>query len=200
MANNIFVYDSDEKPKPFYKSCFGMTIISIIGFFVLMVLVGKSIDAENKKEETNNEYVSSPEKYFGWSYSQRSDPMDGKITKYAEALSMTSIDFEFPHKKSDFYLTLRKKGNVTEIYLTCTDCHFITGYGSDKLYRIKCDSGQPFKVYATGSSSGGVDVVFLGSEKKILNVIENCNTLTIEAEFYDHGTSVLHFDISNLKF
>ena len=128
-----------------------------------------------------------------WVYDEYEDKMDNTKTKVASVISDNAIELKWPYGENRFKFNVRKNKSGTDIYITCDKCQFLTGYSNDKTYRLKVDDQSPFKVYATGASSGASDVAFLGSEATIIKKLKGSNKLIVEAEFYDDGLRTIEF-------
>lgn len=145
------------------------------------------------------EVEPTPKKETGWEYKEDIDQMDNTKTTMAALVSDNTVEFEFPYGESSFTLLLRKKKGSTDVILTCSKCQFITGIMDDKKYRVKFDDEPPFNVFANSSSSGSADVVFLGSEAKLISKLKKAEKMIIEAEFYDRGLEQITFSTKGLK-
>lgn len=51
----------------------------------------------------------------------------------------------------------------------------------------------------SGSTSGGADVVFLGSEAKLVSKLKKAEKMIIEAEFFDSGLHQITFTTKGFK-
>ena len=134
-----------------------------------------------------------------WIYSEDIDQMDNTKKTYASLDSENSIKFNYPYGDSDFTLNIRTWKGSTDVYLTCSKCQFIAGFGGSKTYRVKFDDEAPFKVTATHTSSGGSKTVFLGSETKLISKLKKAEKMMIEAEFYKTGYEQINFSTKGLK-
>lgn len=154
-----------------------------------------------KSATTNTETPAATEQApkENWEYFEKEDKMDGKTTKYARVNSKTNIKFDFPYGYSEFYMTVRSVANEKAVMVQCTKCQFIGGVGGENTYRLKFDEETPIKVTATYSSSGNPDIIFLGSETKIISKLKTAKQLIIEPEFYDYGRAQLEFDVDGFK-
>jgi hypothetical protein len=150
--------------------------------------VKSSISTTSESSDTNETENNS-----NWKYSEDIDEMDNTKRVVARINSDNSIKFEFPYGNSDFSLNVRNWKSNTDIYLSCSKCQFISGFSGEKTYRIKFDDEAPINVSANHSTSGSSDVIFLGSESKIISKLKNSKKLMIEAEFYDSGMDNIIF-------
>ncbi|HOZ95383.1 MAG TPA: hypothetical protein PLS07_00705 [Niabella sp.] len=134
-----------------------------------------------------------------WSYTEEEDPLDGGKRIIATVIADSPVTFDMPYGESQFQLSIRKWKSSTEVYIYCTSCQFLTGFMDDKTYRIRFDEEPPIRVLAQGSTSGGSDVVFLGSEQKIIKKLKTARKLVIEPEFYNTGFVPITFSVEGLK-
>lgn len=148
---------------------------------------------DTEKQETKKENES------GWEYSEDVDKMDNTKRSIASLTSDNTLTFDFPYGESDFTLNIRSWKGSTDVYLTCSKCQFIAGVTGEKTYRVKFDDEQPFNISANHTTSGGADVVFLGSEKKLISKLKTANKLLIEPEFFDVGFKSVEFSTKGFK-
>ena len=165
-----------------------------------------SMDDEETDNSTNSTTSTSSENLTtenengsNWKYSEDIDEMDNTKRTVARINSENSIKFDFPYGNSDFSLNVRNWKGSTDIYLTCSKCQFISGFSGEKTYRIKFDDEAPLNVSANYSTSGSSDVVFLGSESKIISKLKKSEKLMIEAEFFDSGLHNITFSTKGFE-
>lgn len=164
------------------------------GVMFLVYSCGSSEDSSSEEE-----LKETPEKVEIWTYSETTDEMDNSKNRYASTTSTNTLNFEFPYGETDFELVIREKKNSTDVYMTCSSCQFLTGIMDEKTYRFKFDEEPPVKFSVSSASSGGADIVFFNSEKKLISKIKKAKRLKIEAEFYDSGFKTIDFNIEGLK-
>jgi hypothetical protein len=170
----------------------------IVGIIVLSVIVSTCSDEEKTTESSSTEKTQAEEK-IGWKYSEDIDQMDNTKKTTASLESDNSIKFEFPYGNSDFTLYIRSWKGSTDVFLTGSSCQFIAGVMGEKTYRVKFDDEAPINVSANHSSSGSADIVFLGSEKKLISKLKTAEKVIIEAEFFDVGYIQIIFSTKGLN-
>ncbi|MAN29347.1 MULTISPECIES: hypothetical protein [Mesonia] len=178
-------------------------LISASALALFIFIAFGSDDEENDSTSsttiTNKDSGSKTEKTTNWKYTEDIDEMDNTKRTIAALDSDNSIKFDFPYGNSNFTLIIRNWDGKTDIYLSCSKCQFISGFSGNKTYRVKFDNEAPINVSANHSSSGSSDVVFLGSESKIISKLKNSERLIIEAEFYDLGRETITFSTKGFK-
>lgn len=154
-------------------------------------------DEQDRKISSNLENSSSNKAL--WVYTEDRDEMDNSLVKMALVGSTNEVEFPFPYGTCSFFLGVRKNKSGTDVFIKCTSCQFLYGVMDDKLYRVKFDDEKPFKVLARPSSSGGADVVFLGSQQKLLSKFKTSKKLLIEPEFYESGFRMVEFNLEGFE-
>jgi hypothetical protein len=182
-------------------------LISASAMVLFVFIAFGSMDDDEKDNSTTNSTsttsdntgTSETENASNWKYSEDIDEMDNTKRTVAQLNSDNSIKFDFPYGNSDFTLSVRNWKGSTDIYLSCSKCQFISGFSGEKTYRMKFDDEAPINVSANHSSSGTADVVFLGSESKIISKLKNSQKVMIEAEFYDSGLKNITFSTKGFE-
>lgn len=181
-------------------------LISASALALFVFIAFGSMDDEEKDNSTKSTTSTSDisdttetENSSNWKYSEVIDEMDNTKRTVAQLNSDNSIKFDFPYGNSDFTLSVRNWKGSTDIYLSCSKCQFISGFSGEKTYRIKFDDEAPINVSANHSTSGSSDVVFLGSESKIISKLKTSEKVMIEAEFYDSGLNNITFSTKGFE-
>lgn len=178
----------------------------VSGIIVLSIIVSTCSDKKESSvdsasaEQTQSSTESTPvEEKSAWKYAEEIDQMDNTKQTVASLEADNSITFGFPYGDSDFTLNIRNWQGNTDVFLSCSKCQFIAGIMGSKTYRVKFDDEAPINVSANHSSSGSADVVFLGSEKKLISKLKTAEKVIIEAEFFDAGYKQISFSTKGLK-
>lgn len=182
-------------------------IISALALALFVFIAFGSMDDEDSTSSSSaststtseNSSVAETDNDSNWKYSEAIDEMDNTKRSTASLKSDNSIKFDFPYGNSDFTLNVRNWKNSTDIYLSCSKCQFISGFSGEKTYRVKFDNEAPINVSANHSTSGSSDVVFLGSESKIISKLKKSEKVIIEAEFFDVGMKTITFSTKGLE-
>ncbi|MCC6826495.1 MAG: hypothetical protein IT172_12210 [Acidobacteria bacterium] len=173
---------------------------------ILLVPIGIAIGVgcvptDRSRNNTNSSVTATNgEDAKGWTYSEDVDPMDDTKRTVASLKSDDTITFDFPYGKSEFSISVRKWKRSTDVFLTCSNCQFVAGFGDMTRYRVKFDNDAPFSVTANHSSSGDSKVVFLGSESKIISKLKTAKKMIVEAEFFKEGAMPITFSVGGFKF
>lgn len=188
------------------KILIGIGIVFIIGFIANLGSDSKTAQTAtttstsvDKKSSTDNTTTAKSDNSKNWQYSEDIDQMDNTKRTIASLTADNTINFDFPYKESEFTLNIRKWKGSTDIYLHCSSCQFIAGVMGEKTYRVKFDDEPPFKVTANHTTSGSSDIVFLGSEKKLIAKLKTATKVLIEPEFFDVGLKPITFTVKGLE-
>lgn len=179
-------------------------VTALIAIIVIANIAGEdetstSSTSSDTASSTSTKSESKPKNESNWRYSEDVDEMDNTKRTLASLVSDNSIKFDFPYGNSDFKLNIREWKGKTDIYLTCTKCQFIAGVMGEKTYRMKFDDEAPIDVSASHSTSGSHDVVFLGSESRIISKLKTAEKVIIEPEFFDVGFKRVTFSTKGFK-
>jgi hypothetical protein len=149
---------------------------------------------DSKQDSKPEQTVVSP-----WAYQSETDKMSGKETYYAFATAKDLLEFEFPYNGgSEAKLQIRKKGTNTDIMLIVSKGQFIVGVDGG-LAKIKFDDEPAFSIRLSSPSDYSSDVVFLGSERKLIEKLKKAKKALIEVEFYNEGIRIIEFDTFNFE-
>jgi hypothetical protein len=134
-----------------------------------------------------------------WQYSEEEDKMTSKKTFFANILSPTKLNFDFPYEGSSASIILRKKRGELNVILQVSKGQF-KGYVNDgQTIKARFDKGVVQSYSCSEASDNSSNVLFINSANKFLKNLKNYHKLVIEAEFYQEGVQQIEFDISNLK-
>jgi hypothetical protein len=174
---------------------------------IALIIIANIGDNEDKKSTANSldstrsevQTENNKQNESNWIYYEDIDQMDNTKKTIASIESDNSLKFDFPYGNSDFTLNIRKWKGQTDIYLTCTNCQFISGVMGEMTYRIKFDDEAPINISANYSTSGGANIVFFGNEKKFISKLKTAKKLIIEAQFYEVGYKQINFSTNGLR-
>ena len=139
---------------------------------------------ENTQTESDN-----------WRYTQDIDKMDSSVTKFAINDSTNEVQFEFPYNWwSSFEITVREWSDGEKVLLSVSKGQFLSTIGWWEA-RIKFDDQEPFMVWVSWTSDYSSDVLFLGSEKRLIEGMKTSNKMMIETEFYDAWKKIAEFNV-----
>jgi hypothetical protein len=205
--------DTTTQP-PKKKLSLGKKILIGIGVLFIIGLIGSQFDKSDKPKTpatsanalsdttssvADNPTIDKPNNSDEWNYSEDVDQMDNTKRTIASLKADNTIEFDFPYGNSEFTINVRKWKGSTDVYLYCSSCQFIAGISGEKTYRVKFDDEAPFRVTANYSTDGSSDVVFLGSETKLITKLKTAKKLIIEPEFFDVGFKPVTFSVQGFK-
>lgn len=145
----------------------------------------------------DNQTASEPA--TSWVYNEYKDKMTDKTIKMASVTSTNSLDFEFPYDGgSTGDLVIRQKGKSVDIYLQISKGQFITSVDGNTC-GIRFDDKPMMRISYSEPSDYSSDLIFLGSESKVLAGLKSAKTTKIQVEFYNDGNRVLEFNTAGLK-
>jgi hypothetical protein len=145
----------------------------------------------------NQNNVNIEEKIPTWTYQDKIDEMDSKVTHFAILSSTNKAYFSFPYSGgSTFILNIRNNWK-NEVLLRVSKWQFSSNYW--KTIKIKFDDLEPFTVNFNEPSDGSSDLVFLWSAEKIINWIKTAKIMKIEAEFFQEGEHIAEFLVEWLE-
>ena len=195
------------------------SVLAWIGL-VLIILAGIGMCAEettkSNSEQTqeskpieSNEIVKTEEpaqlveqQKDKWEYNTTKDEMRGVETKFATIVSENTVNFDFPYDGgSKLILTLRKKGNETDVMVTISKGQILCRIDGCEA-AFKFDKGAVQSITMAEPDNHASDVLFVmydNTESKIINSLKNSKKLVIEVPFYQEGKKQFTFDVSGLN-
>ena len=155
---------------------------------------------ENAVESLEAKKIESTEK--NWKYDSTKDEMRGIESKYAVAVSSNTVNFDFPYSGgSKLILTLRKKGNETDVMVAISKGQFLCGFrGCEAAFKF--DDGNIQSITMSDPDNHASDLLFVAYDKtehKIIQQLKNSKKLVIEVQFYREGKKQFIFDVSGLN-
>ena len=134
-----------------------------------------------------------------WLYESEEDKMTSKKIKYASVIANELLQFNFPYNGgSTAILNIRKKGGVTDMYLTISKGQFNSTYDGGYI-RLRFDNNPPKKYSFSPASDASTDVIFINSVNEIISKLKKSKTLIIETEFYNEGIRQIEFGVQGLE-
>lgn len=155
----------------------------------------------NAKVEPVDQKSDEPAKPVSpWRHQLDKDEMTDEVTHYYLNNSLNSIRFAFPYEGgSTATFQVRVKGKKKEIIYSISKGQFIGSSLNDGKAVLRFDDEPPMTVSMNEPSDYSSDLVFLGSEQKILSKLKTAKTLKIQTEFYQEGNRVFEFNVSDFK-
>lgn len=160
-------------------------------------IIENANQADNVVNEVFKEEVQ--EVSSNWRYTEDIDKMDGWTTNFAINTSTNEVFFEFPYNGgSTFDLTIRKWDDGEKILFSVSKGQFLSTFNGWEA-RIKFDDGEPFMVWTSWTADYASDVIFLWSEKKLIEWMKNSENMMIETQFYDSWKQIAEFKVNWLN-
>ncbi|WP_312594206.1 hypothetical protein [Stutzerimonas nitrititolerans] len=134
-----------------------------------------------------------------WNYSDDEDQMSGKPVKRAYVSSINTVNFGFPYAGSQrATLSLRKHPRWgSSAYMRIEKGQFICNY-SNCYMTVRFDSGKSQRYFGSEPESNDSTIIFINDYKGLVAQAKRSKKLFIEANFYQEGSRVFEFDISEL--
>ncbi|AXY58475.1 hypothetical protein CDG60_12225 [Acinetobacter chinensis] len=186
------------------------SLLAWIGL-VLLVLLGIGMCADNSLNEKSSPASSvktqTSDQADGvslqnWKYETIKDEMRGIESKFATVVSTNKVDFDFPYSGgSNLMITLRKKGNETDVMVAISKGNFLCGFSGCEA-AFKFDNGDVQSITMSDPDSHAPDLIFVAYDKtknKIIKQLKTSNKLVVEVPFFKEGKKQFIFDVSDLK-
>lgn len=196
------------------KMSFGVIAFILVAALLIIGIIGSQMDS---KKSTSRQVVSEsssikldtskaisdskgePDSVESWTYYEKEDKMTLEKVKYAAIYANDLLEFEFPYNGGSVAgLTLRKRGKSLDLFLQVTKGQFNGTFDGGQV-RIRFDDNPPKKYSFSGASDASSDIIFLDSEKEIVNQIKKSKKMIIEVEFYQNGLRQIEFNVGGLK-
>lgn len=135
-----------------------------------------------------------------WSYTKNKDRMTGQTIYHASTSSIEELKFEFPYNGgSTLSLNLRSGVKGNEVMLSIDKGQFMSNLLNDEFVKFKFDNGKPINYGYNGASDGSSDVIFIRNSSELISKLRKCDTLLIEAPFFNEGRRVAEFWTAGLE-
>lgn len=202
----------ETQPK---KSWVPMAITGVVGFFVIVVLIGVSAqpaannsmsDADMKTyladarasatgNSTDPAAVSS-----AWEYSSHADAMNDRRTEMACVRSENEAQLDFPYHPVHAQLCLRNSpqyGRDAFVQLEGDGQILCYSYQGCSV-GVRFDQAQARNFSATDSSDGSSNIVFIRDRRGLERGLRDADRTAIQVQFYQAGRQALIFPTSGL--
>lgn len=136
-----------------------------------------------------------------WAYEQQKDPMSGGITYYAQVQSKNSVELDFPYtgqQKGTLVIRNHPTHQKDIIFLIDRGQILCNSFQGCQV-SIKFDNNPPIKVDASGPDDHSNQSIFLGQYNQLMKNIMTSKTMLIEVDFFQQGSHVFEFDVSNFN-
>jgi hypothetical protein len=185
----------------------GRAFLCFLGFVFLNGLV--TVTASQKPSKENNKaeskpVISAPEASpveipsSNWIYSTHTDEMTNVESKVACTTSLNELAFNFPYGGgSSGKLCFRQKAKSLDAWVSISSGQFLCGI-EDCSLKLKFDDGAVQRFHAVESSTHESNMLFIEPETRLLNAVKKAKQLKLQAEYYQEGSQVLTFNLSDL--
>jgi len=174
----------------------GIAIIIVLGKLFGSKPTVEPLKNRLEKTEVNKEL---DEVKINWRYRIQEDKMTSDTTYIAYVEANEKLNFDFPYNGgSTVTLTIRKKGNETDVILRVSKGQFIPTV-TGGLVRVRFGKDKARKYPTSMSSDYSSDVIFINNEREFVNNLKSHETVIIETEFYQEGLKQVEFDIDGMR-
>jgi hypothetical protein len=135
-----------------------------------------------------------------WRYSEEVEPMGRGTVKYAVVQSMNEFEYSFPYTGSQ-RATLQLRIHPTygrNVILTIEKGQFLCRYDGCQV-AVRFDEGPAQTYSAAEPADHRTTSLFIHNYDLFVTAARKAKRAYIEAQFYQEGTRVFEFDVSNLK-
>lgn len=161
--------------------------------------------AEQKAQDAKARQQAADEKArrksmgLTWSYADGEDKMSGKPVRRAYVSSSNTVDFKFPYAGAQrATLTIRKHPRWgTSVYVAIEKGQFVCGY-DDCDVRVRFAKGGAQRMSASEPDDHSSNLLFISNASSFIAQARKSDKVFVEANFYQEGSRVFEFDISDL--
>ena len=173
----------------------GFICLSFIGYCFAAMDSGRPNVSSGGDSRTSSAGQNAPVvKTVEWSFSEKTDDFDGKVTKFCIIESNDYIKAAIGREK--VMIQVRQKNNKNMDILVVTDGVVFGNMGDSNKVRLKFDDEQPFSVGYNESANGSASVIFLRSTSKIIDKLKKSKKLVIELPVFMESRQRASFDIA----
>ena len=182
-----------------------LKIVRISAIIALMIIagqipVGADTNNNNQEKERAGNKVALQDSELKWNYEEIQDEMGRGNTKIAFVKSLNKVEFDFPYQgaqRATLMLRIHPEyGN--DVILSIKQGQFLCNFDGCTV-NVRFGEGEPVKYTASGPSDQSATLLFINNYKDFLANIKKVNRVSIEAQFFQEGNRVFHFDVSGLK-
>jgi hypothetical protein len=134
-----------------------------------------------------------------WTYSTSTDTLTSKPIADARLESVNFVNFEFPYSgQQRATLELRKHPRWgKDVILSVQQGQFLCS--SECEVSIRYDKEDPWKYTAVEPADHSTTAIFIQGYGDIVTSIKRAKRVFIEARFYQQGSPIFEFDVTNLN-
>ena len=135
-----------------------------------------------------------------WRYDEDSEKMGRGVVKHAYVRSLNEFQFDFPYRdRQRATLMLRKHPkHGRDVILTIERGQFLCGI-DDCTVAVKFDDGPARTYPAAEPSDHSSTALFIRGHDRFVAAAKKAKRAYVEAQFFQQGTRVFEFDVSDLK-
>ncbi|WP_207281679.1 tripartite tricarboxylate transporter TctB family protein [Pseudomonas sp. FW300-N2F2] len=160
---------------------------------------------QHAQEQKAREQVASDKarrKSLGltWNYADGEDKMSGEPVRQAYVSSINTVDFKFPYGGVQrATLTIRKHPRWgTSVYVAIEKGQFVCGY-DDCDVRVRFSKGNAQRMSASEPDDHSSNLLFISNAASFIAQARRSDKVFVEADFYQEGSRVFEFDVSDLE-
>lgn len=156
--------------------------------------------SEKAREQAAADKARRQSMGLSWNYADGEDNMSGKPVRRAYVSSINTVDFKFPYSGTQrATLTIRKHPRWgTSVYVAIDKGQFVCGY-DDCDVRVRFSKGNAQRMSASEPDDHSSNILFISNASSFIAQARKSDKVYIEADFYQEGTRVFEFDISDLE-
>lgn len=153
-------------------------------------------DEAAAQEELNAQNIG-----LRWSYDNFDDKMGRGTIRTASVKSLNEVKFDFPYQgaqRAKLQLRVHPKYGK-DVMLEIEKGQFLCSSYDGCNVSVRFDQGKPQTYAASEPEDNSTNLLFIDNYVRFLAKAQKSKKVFIEAKFYQEGTRVFEFDISNLK-
>lgn len=188
-------------------------VVGIFGLGIIGAISGNNSSTSSTETTTDSTVdatasTPAPEKVAvepdtpKWSYTNNPDAVSGKDSIEASLESINKHEMEFPYQGGTYgNIIIRKHPRYGKdvLFVINKGQLLCTSYDGCEV-SIRFDDKKPFKVHANEPEDSSSTALFLTGYDKLLREMKTSKTMIVEATFFQNGSRVFEFDVSNLNF
>lgn len=163
-------------------------------------LSDQQVQEQKAREHAISEKARRQSMGLTWNYADSEDNMSGKLVRQAYVMSINTVDFNFPYRGVQrATLTIRKHPRWgTSVYVAIKKGQFVCGY-DDCDVGVKFSKGNSRRMSASEPDDHSSNLLFISNASSFITQARKSDKVYIEASFYQEGSRVFEFDISDLE-
>lgn len=159
-------------------------------------------EAEAKRRQQERELQEAEQRRLGlrWQYHESKDPMGRGTIRHALVKSTNMVQFGFPYQgaqRATLHLrTHPKHGN--DVIISIERGQFLCPIDGCRV-NVRFGTSRPASYRAVEPADRSTTSLFITDYSRFVNNTRRVETVSIEADFFQEGTRVFEFNVSNLN-